>query len=380
MKTKLLLCGLAIGMSTQVMAQEWKMEDTSQRIRPQMFELSPNRYNHHINVALPNDGTLQVDFLRLSDWGEQNRIAFMASTAKTHVSALKDSFKSNYSTKLVAINIPIDEELVSVKYGEDMSQRNQMVWKNGEYYQLKTGFDTIRIIKNIGTRKKPLSDSGLIQMQYTFILKDLSDIQSIASDPILLERIGKDMDSVIFAYRKKWGKQDMRGHYLNVDIDNERAKKTVVKSSNNVKYFFRNHIGASVAFGGTVFRNNVSPYFDISLAYLFPSNTNMHDFIGLSISSFSQFTLNNYDRTYNLTSLEFGVCQKNISLMQKKTSFTVGILTSDYEIKDEMWMSIGVNYGINSYLSVGLNSFISFEDTKNKQEDGFIGVNFKFNL
>lgn len=345
-----------------------------------LYSISPDQYNHHFEYQLPNDGLLKIDFLRLSDWGNKNMLQQITNIAATQVSQLKDSFQSDYSEKLLEINIPINNKVLSVNYNEDGKNKNQLAYKDGTYYQLKTGFDTIRIVKNIAIKTKPLIDSGLVQVQYTFILKDIKDIQPLDNDPALMERLGYMTDSVINEQRKTWHRQDATSHNLTLTIDANK-NDSLHAYNDRGKYAYGRHIGLYIALGAIVYNSNLAPYTDVSLAYFFPTRGKMQGFAGFNVNAFGLVTGNARTMTttraiYTTYNAEIGLCKKDMPLMAQKTSFVAGIMT----IRDEKALfNMGFNIGINRFASVGLNIAGNFK----KRDNGgryVYGINFKFNL
>lgn len=344
------------------------------------YNLSPEQYNHHFEYKLQNDGTLQIDFLRLSDWGTKNRLAEIVDIAAEQVDRLKDSFRSDYSEKLLEMNIPINNKVLMVNYHEDDKNKNQLAYKNGTYYQLKTGFDTIRIVKNIAIKSKPLVDSGIVQIQYTFVLKDINDIQLLKDDPAVIEKIGNATDSVINKKREQWSAQDARHHQLDLYMNTDKDSLSVIRTSTN-KAAYGGYLGIYCGLGAIVYNNQLSYFAEVSLAYLIPTRGKMQGFVGLNangfgLPSFSSATLKSTKSLYTSYNAEIGICKKGIGFMSQKTSFLLGVMT----IRNEKPLfNFGFNLGINRFASIGLNIAGNYK----KEDKGgryVTGINFKFNL
>lgn len=343
----------------------------------QLFRLSPEQYNHHVEFPLHNDGILQVDFLRLSDWGAQNQLKSVTAAAANQVKLLKDSFSNNYSTKFLAMNIPVDGKVLALNYQEEGKDKRQLAYKEGTYYQLKTGFDTVRVIKNVGVRTKPGSDSGLVQVQYTFILKDINDITTLAEDPDVVNNMGNLADEAIAKYRAQWNNQDARSHQLSLKYDPAKDKVVTANTVNNTGML--KYIGIYVGVGAMVYSNTISPYFEEGIAFLIPSRAGkLQPFVGLNLTAFG--FLNTTGNKYNYASynLEFGYCKRGFAFMPQKTSLMMGLMRKQTDGQANRYMfHMGFTTAFNSFLSGGINFGTDF---KKKSNNSFIGVNFKFNL
>lgn len=378
MKHIIVLALCIAGSLSMCHAQSFLEQSTDEQSpSPQLFRLNDGQKNHHIHAALPNNGTLDIDFLRLSDWGTRNDLYDIAKIAAAQAVMLRDSFLYAGSTKTLEVNIPMDKQVISVNYREDNSQKNQLAYKNNTYYQLKSGFDTIRVVKNVGIRTSPSRDSGLIQVQYTFILKELQDLQPLVENPDALNRTGETVDSFIAVKRRHWGNEDAYHHTLTLQYDADKPDK--IKNARSPALFGK-YVGIYLGFGAIVYENSISPYLEETIAYLVPSNGKIQGFVGLNVSVFG--LLSNSSGLLNSTyygamNLEFGSCKKTTGLMQQKTSIAIGTLYSSVNDKRTYMFNMGFNYGINSFLSAGFN-FAS--DFKKKTDNSFWGVHFKFNL
>lgn len=383
MKKILVLILLWLGYTGTGLAQQTGLAAFGETEPPatpaQLFQLNPEQYNNHFDFVLPDNGRLFVDFLRLSDWGSENQLQAIAETAATQVRLLKDSFTTNYSTKLLTLNIPVNGKIISVNYKEDDREQHQLAYKDGDYYQLKTGFDTIRVIKNTGIRTKPEVDSGLIQVQYTFVLKDINDIQVLADNPETLQRIGMTADSAVNKQRRRWSRQDAMHHSFSMKYDPNAPRPLVTDNGDGSAFsFIRKRIGISLAVGFATYTNNsVSPYFDESLSYLIPTRGKMQYFAGVNATAFGYMNLNGDQSYYTSYNVEYGLCKKSTGFMQQKTSMQIGLMRRFNVPQPYNMFHMGFNFGFNSYLSAGFNVASDFKKNSNRN---LLLVNFKFNL
>ncbi len=344
-----------------------------------IFELQPFQKNHQISVQLPNEGVLTIDFLRLSDWGEKNELQKLSAIAGKQIANIADSFKHASSSKTVALNVPLDEQVISLAYYENNGFGTQLAYKDNEYYQLKTSFDTIRIIRNKAIRTTPEFDSGLVQVGYTFSLKNLEDINSLIADEALMQRIGDSIDTKINLYRKRWRNEDARSHQLSMTYNANKEEAVQVDAvGSSLLPFLRNRFALYLGVGGILFNNQLAPVLDMTFAYVFPSNRKEKLFLGLNAYSFAMF---NSDlspiKQYSAYNVEFGMFKGNRGLMRSKLSLAYGVMFSDMK-GDKTMFNMVLNWGVTSYMTVGMNAASTLKFNKNDR--GMIAVQLKFNL
>lgn len=348
---------------------------------PLLFNLNPLQENHHFHIRLPNDGILDIDFQRLSDWGAQNRLLDMATIANTQVQHIKDSFRHGYTAKLVAINIPIQEDIIAINYGENTAKGSQMAYRNGNYYELKTDFDTVRIIRNVSVREKPGIDSGLVQIRYNFILKDLDDLDKLVHNPALFEHIGRELDRVIEDKRKTWRRPDASYYQLLLDYDPDRKVPMDIVSDRKIwSPFIHKKIGVYLSLGAILYQNTVSPYFDYTFAYLLPSRGRSQRFVGLNFTTFARFNSDmSLRRNYTALNAEVGVFSAGKGgngLLGQKSALSSGIMF-DAQHSNKVMLNLSLSFGLTSYMSFGFGAASNF--TK-EPESSLLYMNLKFNL
>ena len=388
---KAALSALLLLLSLNLKAQEGynsffeSTDDPSPNNSFELFELKIHQKNHHFTIRLPDDGVLNIDFMRISDWGGQEELSQVVNAAARQVRQLKDSFKNEFSGKYMAINIPMDNSIISLKYKEDNSQVSQLAYKDGTYYQLKTGFDTVKIIKNVRVRATPAFDSGLVQVSYTFALKDIFDIDRLANQPAILEKIGGRVEKKVAEVTQKWHNPDFRSHTLTLDYDVNTDKEPQIDKYQDYIYpVFRNTIALYVGIGAVVFNNKIAPVTDLTVGYIFPSHKKRKGFAGLNISSFPVFDRDfQYQKTYTAINAEFGSFKGGTGLMHEKTSIGFGVMYSNYgnsfnAQKEKAMVNMIINWGVSNNITVGLNAASSFSSKNGGY--GIMGVQFKFNL
>ena len=365
--------------SAQTMPEDWMLEAVPPPQEAHLFRIGSAQQNHQFRIALPEGNTLIIDFLRLSDWGEKNRLEQVAAVAAQQFAQLRDSFRSATAVQTLEINIPIDGQTIAVRYREDPPPGTQLVRRDGGYYPLKTGMDTLRIVENTGVRTRPSYDSGIVQVQYTFVLKYLEDIGQYARDPELLTRIGGMIDSVVHAQRGRWKQQDLRYHELHINYDPERKKQPLLTSnkSNGESAplpFLGKTVGLYLGVGATLFRNTMAPSAEFTYAYVFPEEGKRKPFVGFTTTSFYLYYPNGaINRAYVSVNAETGICSMN-GFIRRKTSVGIGYMYSR-PASDRM-VRLFVNYGTSELITVGWD--MNF-NTRKKDDTPF-GIHVLFNL
>ncbi|WP_162903260.1 hypothetical protein [Taibaiella koreensis] len=376
---KILMC-LCLFMAGSRHSQAQIAEDfnaaLSKERTTQLFQLNTDQYNNHFDFKLPNDGKLYIDFLRLSDWGEKNQLKQITDIAADQVKFLKDSFSSSYSTKLIEINVPIDNKIIAFNYNEALTGKKQMAYKDGSYFQLKIAFDTIRVIKNVRIREKPRADSGLVQVQYTFVLKDISDMIALSEDPNVLSRIGDLADETIDKQRRHWPRQDASHHTLTMTYDPEAKEQMTINENEG---FFGKRIRIFMGIGAIIYSNNaISPFFDESIAFMLHTRSRMQRYVGFNLTGFGYINNSTLRKSYVSYNLEYGLCKPQpYGFIQQRTSVALGLMTILYQDSTRYLFHMGFNFGFNSFLSSGFGFAADF---KKDSKEGLLYVNFKFNL
>jgi hypothetical protein len=350
--------------------------------RLQLFNVTEYQKNHRIHIQLPEDASLCIEFLRLSDWGSQHELPYLTDLASKQVNSLLDSFKNTTSAKILAMNLPSDGQVISLALSERNLGETQLAFKDNEYYQLKTSFDTIRIVRNEGVRRSPAVDSGLIQVCYTFSLKNLSDISKLANNTALWSQVGDSIDSKIALYRSRWKNPDAQAHQLTMYYNAQTESAVGVDARSGALFpALRNKIAVYVGVGGILHSGGLAPMIDLSFAYVFPGRGKQKAFLGFNMHSFSHFDSNLKPQVqYSAINAELGTFRNNRGLMQAKTSIGYGVLVRKPEHeKARVLFNMVLNWGVTSYMTVGLNAASTLNFDKSK-DIGLMGVQLKFNL
>ena len=91
---KAALSALLLLLSLNLKAQEGynsffeSTDDPSPNNSFELFELKIHQKNHHFTIRLPDDGVLNIDFMRISDWGGQEELSQVVNAAARQVRQL----------------------------------------------------------------------------------------------------------------------------------------------------------------------------------------------------------------------------------------------------------------------------------------------------
>jgi hypothetical protein len=327
------------------------------KLKEELFELNAYQYNHIFQVAMPDDNFLLADFEKMSYWPDTTVLPAIFDIARTAVENTLDSFTNSITSKRIDVHVPVNNRPLQLRI-TDHRNADMMVLQYGQQSPLKAGMDTIRILKTMAVKKDKEGVEQRSEVQYTFVLKDLSDIIKLADDKGMIEDISHTLDSVVQYRRNRWAREDTWYHTVGIKYvpgaqgDNE---KLIVK-----KYpgFFK-AVDASYYIGASVFRNSVTPYLEIGASYKWKGDVGQYDYVRLSLASIAQFeriSTNQYD-FYNTTflGLEIGSLINKVDtwIPLYETSLGMAYMRSDHP-------SLEPHEGMKLYWHYSLSQAIRF--------------------
>lgn len=274
-------------------------------------------------------------------------LAETISTAKAHLLVLADSLNDPYAQKTVTMVLYPDGSTASFRI-DSHAPDTDLAYYNGSYERLKSGYDTLRIVRRIPGRKE---EAGTVAY-YTIVMKDLV---GFAGDPVDTAALARENKRILKAINRDW--------------------------------IFDN-FNTSIAVGGFVnSRLPVGPYLDLSLMYVFRAQGSheVHPFIGLFISSAAGL-LHDTVFTYGTAALEFGAVRYDAKRNFQKYSVLLGLqYRNTFYHQDKrpafMW---GLDVPISNKFSVGLQfaqrKFWWFRQPTEEDSRMNIMASFKFRL
>lgn len=278
-------------------------------VKEKLFNIDKNEENYFFKIALPEDAFLLIDFHRMSYWPESSDLQNISDIAAKTINSVGSSFKKDNVSRWVGIHVPVDNHPLTVSTKEHDDGSELMVISQGESAPLKVGMDTIRVLKTY--RKYDHKERGeqLAQVQYTFILKDLNDIKTVADNKAILADVAHTLDSIVHQKRAKWHGQDVWYHKVWVDYKPMADEdKLIVKSKE--PFGFLSGVDVDYYIGASVFRNTVTPYLEIGYSYKFPGSDGKFNMIRGSVNALPQFektSQSNYEMySTSFINLEYG--------------------------------------------------------------------------
>ncbi len=264
-----------------------------QAVIAKLFNLNEQDINYHFTAELPGGNFLIIEWNHLSDWNNKADLQHIINLARTYEGQVQDSFKSGTTAKRLDIHIPIKNEPITMKVTEHNIANNVLLLKDNMQTSVKVNMDTIRVIKTIG-EKKVHKDQKLVQMQYTFLLKDIDGIKGLDNDKEVIADISDKFDSVVNKYKNKWHNEDNWTRNLSVDyfpVNDYTEKRLVIKMLNYdyEKGRYYSHLGFDFGLGVLSFRNNLCPMLEDGASYIWPSHNSRYSFLRLSNTFFIDY-------------------------------------------------------------------------------------------
>lgn len=285
---QLMLVGVLCALSLNTYAQRISKTPVSGEadINKTLFEVDTTDINYYFRANLPDNNFLTIEYKKMSYWPDKGFIKQVFATAREVAASVADSFARPATSKRIDINIPINNELLSVKLVEHPAPGNILLVGNGGTTPLKLGMDTIRIVKTFGKISKKKYES-LVQVQYTFILKDLEQINTLANDRVI-DSIENAFDNLVEQKRDKWLFPNAWYNGMDAVYDpyNAKAKKTMVTESRGGLLA---GFDADANIGVSLFRNELAPTVAYGLTYKWLRQNKDYMFVGLSLSSMGIF-------------------------------------------------------------------------------------------
>lgn len=379
----MIFCGLNIYAQEEF---EYPVKN-EQKIKKSLFHLEKADKNHFFKVTLPNDNFLLIDFYKMSYWPETSDLQSLTSIAANVVEKVSNNFKNPDASKWLGVHIPVKNEPVTIQLKEHDDGSKLMVIGANKTASLKVGMDTVQVLKtykrNTG-KNKNLEE--LAQIQYTFILKDISDMSAITNNKAMIADIVKTIDSVVAKKRDKWSHEDIWYHKIGIayePMETDKEKKLTVKNT-GVTGIMKG-LDVDYYFGASLFRHTIIPSLEVGVSYKFPDTKTEFTYLRASLVTLPQFEKINTARYdfYNTVSFnaEIGtiINKRNSRVPIYTTSIGFGYIMSDHpSLKQNNTYTMFFHFGISPAIRVTGNLYLL--DIKGQDNQVWSGITLAIRL
>lgn len=362
-----------------------------QEISSKLFSLQ-GETNHHFSIGLKDNNFLLVAFNRLSDWRDTGAFRLVMRQAASIAHRMQDSFGSPLNSRHLQIHLPIKNTPITARMQSNSSNAGIVVLNDQDHAPLKIGMDTITVLKTLGERRSEDSDEKekkeKAQVQYTFLLKDLSQIEALAADEEWIAHTSALIDSIVNTYRRRWRNQDLWYHNLYVSYRPEETagKRLVVnhRMANEETQGLRKALNLDYGMGISLVRHTLAPNADVGITYIFEHDKSENAFARISMNSLFLF---GRDASNNIKS--YGMAFANI-----EAGATVGnsyplpfhLISLGFGVKinsrnthpdyDRDWYKFYFRYGVTKAIILSPEFYL----TPKKQEQNWMGFSLSLRL
>ncbi len=331
-------------------------------IKKELFTIDKNEQNHVFKITLPDDNFLLIDFYRMSYWPTPSDLQNITDIGANTAEKVSGKFTNPYTSKKINIHVPIKDRPVTVRLTDNDDGTDMLVMDEGKPTPIKVGMDTIRILKTYKTEK----DEDPSRIQYTFILKDLSYMATLANNKTLMADIAHTIDSVVAYKRSKWKKEDVWYHRIGIfykPLETDQNEKLSVKNIGSPGIF--KGLDVDYYIGATIFRNTVTPAFEMGASYKFPDTKNIFTYIRTSLVAMPQFekvTQARFDfYNTNFANVEIGtiINKKNTRVPIYTTSVGFGYMFSNHpSLEPHNGYRMFFHYGVSPAIRITGNLYL----------------------
>lgn len=348
------------------------------------FKMETQNQKYDIVAKLPNDGTLIIHFKKITDWNGKEELNRITKIGIQQYQNLQDSFKTDLSQKVLSIKLPVNENLMAIQYTEKNAASQNMVFKDGTYFVLKSSYDTLTILKDEGINEKvpKYEDSADYKrlIQYSFVLKDLHNITDLDINSSI-DKIGSQIDSVVDKYLKKWKYPNTVDKSLTIQIDSNIIFQ-------NYSSFFK-HITADYGFGIELFNSKLATTINLGYAYVWNKNNLQSGYLGLNVKTytFPKMDYKNSSQFYS-ANIEFGTANTTTGSLNNKSAIGLGYFFGNFGYNNvdhlgnmfRMYLSYSITKHINFELDLMSNFKISEKAIAEGKNSSVWGLSLNYSI
>lgn len=355
-----------------------------------LFSSSKNELDINFQIAIKKGLTLHFSMTRMGLWQGNEEFKKHLLVAKQQLKLYEDSVKIFANSKRMDINLGTENAVIS-RYTKSTLNNDIRIEKEGKLDALKMGRDTLRLVKEYGS-KKHQGELLIERVQYTFEMKELKEFASIANEEAWVERTATIIDSVVSVYRNKWRNADAEYHALYVAAPSlDSMDKMFIKKRSPDDF----NKGSGIlfingGFGVSLVRNSLCPSVNFGLQYHFRGAEDILPFIRLSMNTFTRFE-EKPDKKFNaygtsFVNAEIGFETNELNKLNKNALISIGLgymlypkdpLFRDPSMDKRMYKMF-FNYSLSNTIILQ-PEFISNLGKKDN-ENGWIGITVNFQL
>lgn len=262
-------------------------------VTDRLFNLDDLSINYHFTAELGGGNFAVIEYSHLGDWVDKGELRQAIDIAQRYYRKVQDSFKGAASSKRLDIHIPLEGEPATARIFEYAPPATVLLMKGDMQSPLKVTMDTVRILRTVAERTVYHS-KRYVQMQYTFLLKDIDEVMDLTKNPAIISNVEQTFDSVVNEYRDRWSRPNKWTHNLNVTYypasgdPKQRLDIKRVKTDDDKGKFYQ-AFEFDGGLGLTFFRNAPCPVIDAAISYKWPTRKGEYVFLRLSNTTFSDF-------------------------------------------------------------------------------------------
>jgi hypothetical protein len=349
-------------------------------IKNKLFVLPEDNGNFYFRADLPNDNFVIVQFRKISYWPEaKNVLKEVATLASAVVDKAGRSLANKMVTHRIDIHLPINDQPYTVRLREHDDGSKLVVMEDGMQNPLKIGMDTINVLKAYAvTKSKGVEEQ--VQVQYTFIVKDLSDINKIAASDEILQRAEQTFNGLVARKKKAWTFDNAWFHAVNAEY-NEDASGDKKLRTQVTRRFALDALSIQANLGASMLTTGVNPYASFGLNLKWPDKTNTeYHFVGVSLSTLMAVDIQADRNIINysgiMANIESGAYFRNnkslIPMHHISAGFGIKIAGDDHPLLNKTVYRIFFNYSLSKAITL-TPDFYYIQHAANKSNSQTMG-------
>ena len=352
--------------------------------RSRLFTLPEHDTNFYFRADLPGDAFVTIQFNRLSYW-QEGTLPDMVATANAAWQSVKDSFASATSARRLAVHLPPSGYPAVAAIREWGAEEPTLLLSSGRSQPVRLAVDSIVILKSGVASGR---DTAATQIAYTFLLKDMSEIESLAANTELVANLSQTFDSLVAATRALWKKPDASFHQLEAQYD---VHKGIYRSPTlriNRRGSILDRFEYNGEFGGSFVAGDMAITSALRLSYYLPPSPGEtgQRFVALSSSSLA-FTYVESDklriRGLVFLNAEFGslFSGRESPIPLYRTSIGVGYrITSQNAGPYDLRYRLFFNYSLSKAITIMPELYLTSRKVQEDNNQLFYGIGLSIRL